>query len=396
MWICVFALGLAWGQGLESPAGDAAPPDAPATEAGALPETIQITFAVDDREISRLKRPMLRTSVGPVALLDDGSRVGDAANDGVWFGVFEIPRSDTVSFTFEDGSLSATVSSALPNAPTVHLAYKTWAGDPPIVVDLKAPAPPEGSGRKAEGVTDTIAVDIAVDDRVFQRLVKPQVEIPGAQGFADLVDDGSHRNDSGGDRIWWASVDVQRAQYLNITIRDQGEPIGTLQAFLPSSGGALLKLKTLEGLPGVQLSQEAVSTLETLSPEESAALNAPTGGALMPEVTDVPLPADGSSASGGAMGAAGTASVGPPGAGGPPSAGAPPGGGTVGAVVTDSRFSHVLWVALAMFAMAFGWVRHSVWKTWTTEVRPMVRRMDQFLNQAGVPALEDLPPLGEE
>jgi hypothetical protein len=44
------------------------------------------------------------------------------------------------------------------------------------------------------------------------------------------------------------------------------------------------------------------------------------------------------------------------------------------------RFVHVLWVAIALFAMGFAYVRAVVATRWDDEVRPLLGRLERHLD----------------
>ena len=177
-------------------------------------------------------------------------------------------------------------------------------------------------GAPAAGA-DTTRLAWALDDRAVRRLQHPELVV-SAEGSTPLVlvDDGSIPEDTANDDIWVGVHLVRRTQKIVFSVRDGGASLGPLSAFLPSSDRAEIKVRTLEEAPGLALSSEAASS------------------------------------EGGAAAASPAAS----------------GGGE-----DDARFARVLWVAIVLFAVAFGYVRHVVHTRWVTEVKPVLDRLDAYL-----------------
>jgi hypothetical protein len=284
-------------------------------------ETIALRIAIDDREVGRLVRPVVRMdlpgNVFEVQFTDDGSVDGDVARDHIFLARVDAPRRETLSFAIHDGDTQLKAFKvALPAGDAADFAYKTVAGPEVLVRDLKAPPIPDSNRRPLEeeadaGAGDRMTLHVKVDDMALRRLQQPTVglAVDGAAAF-DLLDDGSITDDTPQDGAYRADIEK-------------------VKVFLPSTGEADVDLRTLDGDEGIELKRE-------------------------------PTAAD---ANDGASGA------GPEGATGASSAAA-------------ARFVHVLWLAIALFAMGFAYVRSVVATRWESEVRPLLRRMERFLDQA--------------
>lgn len=179
-------------------------------------------------------------------------------------------------------------------------------------------------GTPAAGA-DTMRLAVEVDDRAVRRLQHPVLRV-SAEGAAPvpLVDDGSIPEDTPNDEIWVAVQLVRRTQKLELRVEDGGTTLGPLAAFLPSSDTAGLRVRTTEESPGLSLTSEASAT---------------SGGA----------------ASGSVAAAAG--------------------GGE-----DDARIARVLWVAIVLFAVAFGYTRNVLFRRYTDEVKPVLGRLDAWLS----------------
>ena len=51
-----------------------------------------------------------------------------------------------------------------------------------------------------------------------------------------------------------------------------------------------------------------------------------------------------------------------------------------GTAVTNDRLAHVLWIVLTLFAIAFAYVRTVVSQHWSSEVKPLLTRLRDFLD----------------
>jgi hypothetical protein len=100
----------------------------------------------------------------------------------------------------------------------------------------------------------TIAVRVAIDDRVAGRLVSPVLAVDQAGLDAvPFTDDGAVPGDVVKDGILMATADAARHETLRFTVLDQGEALATFDVVLPSSGGADFALKSTTGSPAVVL-----------------------------------------------------------------------------------------------------------------------------------------------
>jgi hypothetical protein len=300
-------------------------------------DLMQVQITVDDQAVSRLAGPMLEVvgREGSWPFVDDGSVQGDTSGDGIWTVRIEISRTEELVFRIhEQGSLLDQFTHRLPNAPEATYAYRSQAGEPPLVElqvldSSPAPqvepdrAPPPADASATPEVGDSIDIVLIVDDRSLGRLVEPvllvdQVDIPKMA----IRDDGSVPGDTAGDGIWMAELSVRRSEFLIMNLIDEGAQVGQLKAFLPSSDEAEIRVMTTSDGSGLELISEATSS----------------GGV-----------------------------------GGPSGVSTGPGGG---------RLAHVLWVLIALFAVLFTYLRQVVWKTWNSEVKPLLDRAGEESSEA--------------
>jgi hypothetical protein len=299
------------------------------------PGTVTVRVAIDDRGPKRLVAPMLELDVegvAPAAFSDDGAVDGDVVQDHILMATVDADQREELTFRVRDGGVVlGSFDVLLPSAGAADFALKSVAGDPPLVLDLAAPPMPGGGdgpglevGEGERAGDDQISLRVFVDDRAVVRLQEPRIVVDqtGASP-ADLLDDGSLDGDTARDRVFVGELTVARAQYVTLYVRDRGVDVGQAKVFLPSTAEAEVNLVTLDGAAGVELKSEPTATGSTETP------------------------------------ATGTAAMG--------------GGG--------DRFVHVLWVALALFAMGFAYVRAVVSTRWEDEVRPLLARLRRHLDR---------------
>lgn len=310
----------------------------------APPETVSVRVAIDDRGPRRLVAPTLeleQAGLAPVPFSDDGTVEGDVVQDGIQMATADAERRQEMTFRVRDqGVVLGSFDVSLPATGSADFALKTKPGDPPLILDLSAPPMPtrgDRSGQPGEGeelaADDQLLLHVFVDDRALARLQAPRLVVvqPGVEP-ADLLDDGSGPRDTAGDRVFGVAVTVSRAQHVTLLVRDRGVDVGSAKVFLPSTDQADVNLVTLDGDPGIELRSEPTAVGGTDAPAGSGA--AVTGG-------------------------------------------------------TD-RFVHVLWVAIALFAMAFAYLRSVVATRWEDEVQPLLARLRRHLDRVAPEEEQDL------
>ncbi|MCK6507655.1 hypothetical protein L6R53_30530 [Myxococcota bacterium] len=324
----------------------------PAGRARAQAGTSLLVVAIDDRDGRGLAAPSLRleppgSAPVDVAMLDDGSLVGDVPGDAIWMAAHAVPTGASVGLVLrEGGSASPRVELAVGSGERSFFAFKRVAdgglspdpaarpvegvgapmareGDPLVV--QAAPVAATGDADAGLGV-DQVRVRVVLDDRAATRLAAPRLRVDqaGVEPVA-LTDDGTLEGDVAGDGIWRAEVVVRRTQYLALSVLEGQGDLAKLTVFLPSTGQAEIALRTTEGEPAVELTAEPQAT----------------GGATAP---------GGASASGDALAGA-------------------------------DRLGAVLWTLIALFAVAFAWVRGVAWRAWRDEVRPALGRLERHLDR---------------
>ena len=304
------------------------------------PDLLTVRVAIDDRVAGILDAPVLEVEqdgVAPAPFSDDGKVEGDRVDDSIQLASVQLAQTEKLTFRVRDqGTVLGSFDVSLPSSGTADFALKTVDGDPPLVFDFAAPPIAKSAGgpglvlgaegadeSESESAGDQIALRIFVDDRAVARLQDPRIAVAeeGATP-AVLYDDGSLEGDTVLDRIYVGELTVARAEYVALVVEDLGLPIGRVKVFLPSTTKAEVNLVTLDGGAGLELKSEPTAT----------------GGT------------DGPSAASSAMN---------------------PG---------RDRFVHVLWVAIAMFAMGLAYVRAVVSARWEQDVRPLLERLRRHLD----------------
>ncbi|MDG1480096.1 MAG: hypothetical protein P8R54_10930 [Myxococcota bacterium] len=283
--------------------------------------------------LTRLKLRVVASSPGELdnAQIETGSgestRLSTEGDDGVYWGMIDIPRTELVTLHAQREDLDlGTVSVVLPATPRalVRLSVGEWgltgeqtdASEEPLVVQA---AP----GGEDLGDADSIALTLYVDDRGVGRLTSPRAVIDQA-GLSptDLLDDGSLEDDTIDDGIFVGKLTVGRAEHLRFSLEDAGVAVGEMTVFLPSTSEASIRVRTTGD--GLKLQTEPQAL----------------GGA------DGPMDGGG-------------------------------GGGGLGG--TD-RMAHVLWIGIALFCVAFAYTRRALEQRWTTEIKPLLSRLESWLD----------------
>lgn len=342
------------------------------TAAHAQDEGLRLRVAVDDRSAQRLQEPVLvvdQEGVGPVPFRDDGQISGDVPGDRIFVAAATVARGESVRLGVAESGAEplGMVQVSLPAEGSADVALKVVAGEPALVLDSRAPAMPAeavadpGSRRLVvtaaptgdaveagdEGA-DRITVRFLVDDRAADRIDGAARLTVDQEGVAPapLVDDGETAQDEdGGDDIFAAELSVFRAQYLGFAIEVDGEALGELSVFLPSTSEALVRVRTAEGEAGLELLTEPTA----LGSADAPAAGGPSGAS----------PAVGSGGGGG------------------------------------DRFVHVLWILIGMAAVGFTWLRRVVARTWTEELRPVIHKLDRYLSRELGEPVHTPPGAGE-
>lgn len=289
---------------------------------------VELRLAVDDRAARRLSAPSVQVGAAePLPLADDGATSGDIAGDRIFFLARSVPRTDPLRLVLRDGdAIVGEVQAVLPLAGPADLSLKTESGAPGVRIDTAAP--PIGVAGEGDR-PDRLALRVEVDDRALRRLRSPALRTSqtGAEG-SPLRDDGSLPGDTPGDGVFVASLDVARVQSLGLEVAEGGAAVGRVQVFLPNTGEAEVKLQTVDTAEGLALLSEAVAT-------------------------------------GAVQGASAT-----PAEGG--------GGGIAG-------LGHLLWVAIAGFALVFTQMRTLLQHRWDQEIAPRLARLDRVLDRLDPP-----------
>ncbi len=308
----------------------------PSSRASTSDSVLQ-AVAIEEGELPAegLVRLKLRVvSTDPVALKDvtiestagATTHLSSEGEEGVLWGVLDIPRSEiAVLRATQGGQDLGTVSVVLPAASRALVRLSVGAGglagersESATEDPLVIQAIPSG---EELGDADSIAITLYVDDRTVGRLTRPVVVID-QEGLAPttLLDNGTLDGDTSSDAIFVGKLTVGRAEHLRFTLTDAGAPVGEMTVFLPSTSEASIRVRTTGD--GLKLQTE---------PQALGGADGPTGG----------------------------------------------GGSSVGG--TD-RMAHVLWVGIALFSVAFAYTRSVIERRWTTEIQPLLSRLERWLD----------------
>ena len=292
----------------------------------------EILFQINAKSRS-LQEPIVTLNDRPewTMLTDDGSVEGDVAGDGMFMGMISLPSRENLGFQVSDsGRVLGNLEALLPSAQGVLIALRyNEFGLSGVSYDengetgtMVVQATPKGEQIASTSESDKIALTVHLDDRLLQRLKIPALSFVAQKGAGtNFRDDGTNGDTEGEDHLWIASTVLERDEFVQLKVIDEEQEQGQLTVFLPSTSEAVVWLRSTEN--GIKLVTE------------------PTQGNTSSTTTTVEVS-----------------------------------GGTA---VTNDRLAHVLWVVLTLFAIAFAYVRTVVSQHWSSEVKPLLNRLHNFL-----------------
>ena len=293
----------------------------------------EILFQINAKSRS-LKEPIVTLNDRPewTMLTDDGSVEGDVADDGLFMGMISLPSRENLGFQVSDsGRVLGNLEALLPSAQGVLIALRyNEFGLSGVSYDengetgtMVVQATPKGEQIASTSESDKIALTVHLDDRLLQRLKIPALSFVAQESAgSNFRDDGTNGDTEGDDHLWIASTVLERDEFVQLKVIDEEQEQGLLTVFLPSTSEAVVWLRSTEN--GIKLVTE------------------PTQGSTSSTTTTVEVS-----------------------------------GGTA---VTNDRLAHVLWIVLTLFAIAFTYVRTVVSQHWSSEVKPLLTRLHNFLD----------------
>ena len=289
----------------------------------------------------KLKEPMVTLNDRPewTILTDDGTVEGDQAGDGIYTGILSLPSRESLGFQITDsGRVLGNLQASLPSAQGVliSLRYNQFGlsgvsgDDSSETGTMVVQATPKGERIASTSESDKIALTVHLDDRLLQRLQIPSVTFVAQESAGvNFRDDGSNGDEEAEDHVWMASTVLEREEFVQLKVLDTELEQGQLTVFLPSTSEAVVWLRSTE--TGIKLVTEPTQSNST-----STSTSVEGGG---------------------------------------------------GSAVTSDRLAHVLWVFLALFAIAFTYVRTLVQQQWSSEIKPVLTQLKTFLAQQQSSAL---------
>ncbi len=307
-----------------------------------VPEGQSAIWIQIDATAKNLQEPMVTVNDRPewTLLTDDGTVTGDQAGDGIFVGQLVMPAQESLGFQVSDsGRVLGNLQASLPSAQGVLIAlrYNQYglsadSGDDTAETgNMVVQATPKGERVASTSASDKIALTVHLDDRLLQRLQIPTVTFVAQESAGvNFRDDGDNGDEEASDHVWIASTVLEREEFVQLKVIDGEQEQGKLTVFLPSTSEAVVWLRSTE--TGIKLVTE------------------PTQSASNSDVSSVDSNVGGSS-------------------------------------LTSDRLAHVLWVMIALFGIAFAYVRTLIQQRWSTEVQPVLKRMNTFLDAQ---SLDDL------
>ena len=310
-----------------------------------LSELMEVKWVLDDRAgqlIQNAKLWVEDSGMEPFFATDDGLNGDEEAGDRIFTAVMDVKYQPMIQLGYQNGNAEAVSSVVmLPDSgpaelralvtPTGLKTIEAQNADITVSAPLVVQAAPTGVDIQEGNGENFIEVTMILDDRILQKLNNPRLRVlQNDTTVVSLNDDGKEADEASGDQIFSAVFQVEQAEFLKVAIDDEGQAVGQLTVFLPSSSSARIRMRTTDDSAGLKLLTEAIAT----------------GGGDSP----TPVMTTGS-------------------------------GGSTGGVGVD-RLAHVLWVGITLFGLAFSYLRHAVNRKWDTEVKPVLERLDQFLEKS--------------
>lgn len=263
-----------------------------------------------------------RDDAARAVLTDDGQAAGDQAGDGVLVGETQFAGGGELRFRVTaQGEEIGRFSVEPPEAGALYVPLKATATG--LVVD-RAAGPQPGWPDYAIPPIQSLG---GADPEQSQILLTLTLDdTAGRLRDPELLLDGVRLPvQTDGPGRYAVLSEVPRAPFAQLQVMEDGQGVADLTLFLPAAANATVALITVDGDEGVRLVD---------GPE--------TGGATLAQ---------------GDTHVGGTAAPG------------------------RDRLPHVLWVAIALFAVAFGYTRRVVATRWTTDVEPVLGRLNRWLDQ---------------
>jgi hypothetical protein len=288
---------------------------------------VLISIFIDDRLYKKLGSPSARLGDLPAVSLS-------AVEAGLYELQAEVPYEDFVRLhILSDGELFSDGVVFLPPARQSELKLQVGLTGLRTPVheqhstddeEDKPPHPMQQVSPEEEEALDEILVKLTVDDRVLQKLSKPSVVAGDGMEGVLLHDDGLNGDRLAGDQVFFCSFKVEREEYLLFSIQDKEEQIGELTVFLPSTNEANIRIRTTEEQAGLKLLTEPQALSDVDSPSSQTTIVQQGSG----------------------------------------------------------RLSHVLWIGIILFSIGFAFVRNTLQRRWDEEVKPLLDRLERYLDKA--------------
>ncbi len=217
-------------------------------------ETSLLRLSIQDSTDRSLVNPVVsiegQEDVEPVAASDQGLLQDDVAGDGIWRADVTVQRTPTVTVALSDASSSlGKASFTLPSAREVAVSVVRKGAPARLVVTTEAIS--------SLGDQDSVVLVVELDDRAAARLDAPVVSIDQDNVEPALaLDDGTIPGDVARDGIFLAELDVERAPRVVLTLHDGDTLLGSVDAPLPATESATVRLRTRHGSPAVALVEQ--------------------------------------------------------------------------------------------------------------------------------------------
>ena len=214
----------------------------------AVAEDIIVRIEINDQMMHVLRNPQVRIDDITSDLLDNGTIVGDIAEDGIYVSQFSMPKKDNFVLQVENdrgNTAFATVTLDVITKDSASFFLRSTKDglqlENKVPLQVHEEKPTESMQAKERKVAQVREGSIQIlfsIDATKRKLSAPQIRSKDSDNWLNLLDDGSMEGDTARDGIWAGILNIPASESVTIQIQDRQERIATIAISLPSAPGA--------------------------------------------------------------------------------------------------------------------------------------------------------------
>ena len=213
-----------------------------------MAENIVVRIEINDQTMRVLRNPQVRIDDIISDLLDNGTIMGDIAEDGIYVSQFSMPKKDNFVLRVEnDTGNTAFAEVTLDVITTGSASFFLRSTKDGLQLENKVPLqvheenPKESMQAKERKVAQVREGSIQIlfsIDATKRKLSAPQIRSKDSENWLNLLDDGSVEGDTVRDDIWTGILNIPASESVTIYMQDRQERIANIALSLPSAPGA--------------------------------------------------------------------------------------------------------------------------------------------------------------